>query len=149
MDVAEIRVAATRGFIASGVEGPQDTDAVVGMMFARGVRQEGQQTKLIAVHDGERTRVTTDMLVRGEALRCVDGHGVAVPQEQAAGLRVGKAATDVGDLAALCPDPQPTLVLVQDLTTLPLSPTCRSRPLTVPQVRRNRRTASPVASRSS
>jgi conjugative relaxase-like TrwC/TraI family protein len=66
VDLSEIRVAATRGLIAAGVDGPEETDAVVAAMFDHGIRQESQATRLIAIRDGHHTRVTTELHVKRE-----------------------------------------------------------------------------------
>lgn len=59
VDMAELRVAATRGLIAASVDGPEDITAVVRAFGARGVRQGGEQTRLIAARDGRWARATT------------------------------------------------------------------------------------------
>ena len=66
VEMAEIRVAATRGLIAAGVDGPEDITAVVSTMGQRGVRQEGEDTSLIVGNLGQRVRVTTERHVGRE-----------------------------------------------------------------------------------
>lgn len=66
VEMADIRVAATRGLIAAGVDGPEDITAVVSVMHRNGVRQDGAQTRLIAGRDGRRVRVTTERHVGRE-----------------------------------------------------------------------------------
>ena len=46
-DGSEARVAAGRGLVAAGVEGPEDIDAVTRAFASRGVRQDGQDTRLL------------------------------------------------------------------------------------------------------
>ena len=47
VDGADARVAAARGLVAAGVEGPEDIDAVTRMFASRGVRQDGRDTQLL------------------------------------------------------------------------------------------------------
>ncbi|UEM08137.1 relaxase domain-containing protein (plasmid) [Skermanella rosea] len=68
---SDARVAACRGLIASGVEGPQDIDRVTERMRERGVRQDGQATQLVwgrerDVKGQEVTRLTTTLHVTQE-----------------------------------------------------------------------------------
>ena len=57
--MAELRVAAARGLVAASVDGPEDIAAVVHALGNRGVRQEDEDTRLIAAREGRRARVTT------------------------------------------------------------------------------------------
>jgi conjugative relaxase-like TrwC/TraI family protein len=66
VEMAEIRVAATRGLIAAGVDGPEDITAVVAKMGESGVQQDGAETRLIAGNEGRRVRVTTERHVGRE-----------------------------------------------------------------------------------
>jgi conjugative relaxase-like TrwC/TraI family protein len=66
IDMAELRAAATRGLIAASVSGPGDISEVVRTLGARGVRQEGDDTQLIAAKEGRKARVTTAKHVGAE-----------------------------------------------------------------------------------
>ena len=71
VDGAELRVAAARGLVASGVEGPADIDAVLKSFTARGVRQDGQTTELVwgfakDAQGQEAARVTTTLQAQRE-----------------------------------------------------------------------------------
>jgi hypothetical protein len=54
---SDARVAAARGLVASGVEGPADIDAVTKLHRDRGVRQEGRMVGLLWGDAGERGKV--------------------------------------------------------------------------------------------
>ncbi|HUZ62959.1 MAG TPA: MobF family relaxase [Acetobacteraceae bacterium] len=60
VDMADLRVAATRGLVAASVTGPENITDIVRALGTRGVRQEGEDTRLIAARDGRRARVTTE-----------------------------------------------------------------------------------------
>ena len=47
LDAADARVAAARALVASGIEGPQDIDAVTRAFAQRGVRHDGQEVGLV------------------------------------------------------------------------------------------------------
>jgi len=71
VDGAEMRVAAARGLVASGVEQAEDIDAVVKAFATRGVRQDGLGTKLVwgIGADGQgkdAVKVTTTLQVHRE-----------------------------------------------------------------------------------
>jgi hypothetical protein len=71
VDGAEARVAAARGLVAAGVEGPQDIDAVMQAFASRGVRQDGQATELVwglgtDAQGQEAVRVTTTLQAERE-----------------------------------------------------------------------------------
>ena len=71
VDGAELRVAAARGLVASGVEGPADIDAVLKSFTARGVRQDGQTTQLVwgfasDAQGQEAARITTTLQAQRE-----------------------------------------------------------------------------------
>ena len=55
---ADARVAAARGLIASGVEGPADINAVTKLHRKRGVRQDGRMVGLLWGDPGERGKVS-------------------------------------------------------------------------------------------
>lgn len=65
---AEVRTAAARGLIASGIDDTAEIEAVTSLFKQKGVRQYGEMTTLIvAGDDGERhTRVTTNLHVDHE-----------------------------------------------------------------------------------
>ena len=65
-DGADARVAAARGLVAAGVEGPADIDAVTRAFASRGVRQDGQATELVwglatDAQGQEQVRLTTTL----------------------------------------------------------------------------------------
>jgi len=71
LDGAELRVAAARGLVASGVEGPADIDAVVKGFATKGVLQDGQATQLVwglakDAQGQEAARVTTTLQAQRE-----------------------------------------------------------------------------------
>ena len=66
LDGADARVAAARALVASGIEGPQDIDAVTRAFARRGVRHDGQEVGLVwgTVTDArgqETVRLTTTL----------------------------------------------------------------------------------------
>jgi len=71
-DGADARVAAARGLVAAGVEGPADIDAVTRAFAKRGVRQDGQATELVwglatDAQGQEQVRLTTTLQAEREA----------------------------------------------------------------------------------
>lgn len=71
-DGADARVAAARGLVAAGVEGPADIDAVTRAFASRGVRQDGQATGLVwglatGAQGQEQVRLTTTLQAEREA----------------------------------------------------------------------------------
>ncbi len=71
VDGADARVAAARGLVAAGVEGPEDIDAVTRMFASWGVRQDGRDTQLLwgmatDAHGREGARLTTTLQAERE-----------------------------------------------------------------------------------
>ena len=62
INFSQVRVAAARSLIVTGFEGDgrADVDSVVKLLVERGIRQDGQETKLVIGQAGQELRVTTD-----------------------------------------------------------------------------------------
>ncbi len=87
-DGAAARVAAARGLIASGVESPADIDAVTQAFARRGVRQDGQRTRLIwgkatDEYGQETVRLTTALHAEREMEFCARAQAAAADQSSA------------------------------------------------------------------
>ena len=100
---SDARVAAARGLIAAGVEGPADIDAVTRLYRERGVRQDGSMVGLLWGEAGERGKVslTTTLhvdqereLVRLAQEAARDMSGALSPEQLAAGMARSGLAFD-------------------------------------------------------
>ena len=95
---ADARLAAAKGLIASGVESPADVDAITLAMRERGVRQHGEQTRLVwgdvkGENGREKVGVTTT-LHRDEERRLVS-NAKAAGQDKTAALTARQIAAAV------------------------------------------------------
>jgi hypothetical protein len=63
IDHDKLRIYAARGLIPTGIKGPQDIDAVVGLLETRGIRIRGEQADLIVGMVEKRLRVTNTVQI--------------------------------------------------------------------------------------
>ncbi len=107
VDGSEARVAAARGLVAAGMAGPEDVDTLMGMFASDGVRQDGQDTRLLSgtatdAKGQEATRLTTVLqadreaeLVRLARTTAADRSGALTGAAIEAAVRRAEAGTGV------------------------------------------------------
>lgn len=88
VDGADARVAAARGLVAAGVEGPEDIDAITRRFARQGVRQDGQDTGLVwglatDAQGREAVRLTTTLQAEREAELVALARGAAADRSGA------------------------------------------------------------------